>query len=337
MAQKREMKYETVRAAAILFVVLMHLCAHITAEPYGIKWWIKTSLVLFSSTCNGMFFLLSGRFNLAEKNAEYPLSFYKRRVWSVIVPFIIASAVCFVWERTLLGEEGGYLNALIEVFPNTHFWFVYELTGLLFWAPFISRMVNALDLNKKLILTAGVLVCQATFVFLKDIGIYPGYELPLMGWPLFFIVGSFADQISERWKNIITVIGAVCFFVSMLQMRIFPDSSQGLQDMSPKYFFFVLALYYWIQKIMLPKPAEKVVSYMAENSYYVYLFHNTVITLFFSDVVGIYDSLMPKTGPVLFLIISVLACITISLICGTIIDKMIDSIHQLLGSFGENK
>ncbi|MDO5138382.1 MAG: acyltransferase [Oscillospiraceae bacterium] len=278
MAQKREMKYEIVRAAAILFVVLMHLCAHITAEPYSIKWWIKTSLLLISSTCNGMFFLISGRFNLTEKNAEDPLSFYKRRVWSVVVPFIIASAVCFALERALMGAEGGYLNALIEVFPSTHYWFVYELAGLLFWTPLFAGMLRDLDLKKKLILTAAVLVCQAVFVFLKDIGRDPGYELPLMGWPLFYIAGSFADHIPDRWKKIITVIGAACLFVSILQMRIFPDSSQGLQDMSPKYFFLVLAMYYGIQRIVLPEPAEKAVSFIAKYSYYVYLFHNTAIT-----------------------------------------------------------
>ena len=337
MVKKREIKYETVRTTAILFVVLLHLFAHIETGIYDFEWWAKTAAALIFSTCNGLFFLISGKFNLVEKNAEEPVSFYRRRMWSVIVPFVISSAICFAVEQALLGGNGNYLNALAEVFPNTHYWFVYELAGLLFWTPFIARMVNALDLNKKLILTAGVIVCQAAFVFLKDIGTYPGYELPLMGWPLFFIVGSFADQLSGRWKKAITWIGVACFFVSMFQMRVFPESSQGLQDLSPKYFFFVMALYYGIQKIALPEPAEKVISYIAGNSYYVYLFHNTVITLFFSDVVGIYDYLMPKTGTVLFLIITVVVCFTISIICGTIIEKMIGIVHKLLKSYGGNE
>ena len=146
----RIIQYDLIRTAAMLSVVVMHLTAHISAEPYGAKWWVKIAALLLVSTCNGLFFLLSGRFSLVSRNIEDPIGFYKKRVISVLLPFIICSFICYEVEKNLLGAGTGYLESLISVFPGTHYWFVYELMGLVFWTPFFAAMMEKLDLRKNL-------------------------------------------------------------------------------------------------------------------------------------------------------------------------------------------
>ena len=319
----RIMQYDLIRTAAMLSVVVMHLTAHINAEPYGAKWWVKTAIMLVVSTCNGLFFLLSGKFSLAEKNAEDPIGFYKKRIISILIPFIMCSFICYEIEKKLLETEVGYLESLISVFPDTHYWFVYELMGLVLWTPFFAVMMERLDLQKKLIMTGIVLAVQGAFVLLKDIGSYPGYEFLLMGWPLFYLVGNFADDIPEKWKSRITVIGAACFVLSLLQMRFLPDTSFGLQDMSPKYFFTVLTVYYMLEKVSVPAFAEGIVLFLARYSYYVYLFHNTLILIFFSEKLNVYNTLIARTGTALYLVITALCSVGVSLISGIILSRVI--------------
>ena len=321
--RNRIIQYDLIRTAAMLSVVVMHLIAHISAEPYGVKWWVKTAILLLVSTCNGLFFLLSGRFSLVNRNIGDPIGFYGKRIISILLPFIICSFICYETEKYLLGTETGYMESLISVFPGTHYWFVYELMGLVFWTPFFAAMMEKLDLRRKLIMTGIVLAFQGVFVFLKDIGIYPGYEFPLMGWPLFYLAGSFADEVPDKWKNRIMITGTVCYVISLLQMRFLPDASLGLQDMSPKYFFIVMAVYYALEKVRVPLWADGIVLFLARYSYYVYLFHNMLIMIFFSEELKVYDALINGTGTVLYLVITAMCSIGISLIFGIVIRKAI--------------
>ncbi len=324
--KKREIRFDFIRVTAMLAVVLFHTLGHVSAEPYGVKWWIKSSLTLLFSASNGLYFLLSGKFNLTEKNSSEPLRFYIRRSVTVILPFLICSWICYLAETYTVGTEGSYVMALIRTYPSTHYWFVYELAGLLFWTPFFARAVKDIRLRDSIGLTLGVLAAQCLFVLLKDLGIYPGYEMPLMGWPLFYFVGGFADRIPEKWQKRVIAAGIVSFFLSLFQIRLLPDASHGLQDLSPKYFLLVLALYYLLQKVPVTGRAEKTVSAMSRNSYYVYLFHNTVITMMFSETLGIYDRLIPQSGTVLYLILTVFLSITISCLMGAIIRRLLDLI-----------
>ena len=322
----RQAEYDFIRVTAMLAVVLFHLLGHISAEPYGTKWWVKSCLLLLFSTSNGLYFLLSGKFNLTEKNSSEPLRFYVRRTVTVILPFLICSGICYLTEKYTLGTDGSYVMALIRTFPSTHYWFVYELTGLFFWTPFFARAVKEIRMRDAVILTLGVLTAQGIFVLLKDLGAYPGYELPLMGWPLFYFAGSFADKVPEKWRRRVIVAGSVSLLLSLFQMRVLPDASHGLQDLSPRYFLMVLALYYLLQKIPVTGWRGKAVLAISRNSYYVYLFHNTVITMMFSEVLGFYDLMMPRTGTALYLLLTVFLSITVSCLMGAIIRRLLDLI-----------
>ncbi|MBQ8996045.1 MAG: acyltransferase [Oscillospiraceae bacterium] len=321
--KSRQVKYDLIRAVAMVFVVLLHLLGHIQAETGTVKWWGKEAAMLLTSSCNGLFFLISGRFNLNRKSTNDIGRFYRKRAVTILIPFFISSLICFVVEDRANGANRNYLRSLITEFPGTQYWFVYFLAGLLFWAPFFASMMAELPLRKKLILTAGVLAFQTVFVALKDMGIYPGYELPLTGWALFFLVGSFADSIPDIWKKRVILLGALSYCLSVLQSGFLPQASSGLQDLSPRYFLTVLALYYGLQRVRIAPKAEKAVTWFAGYSYYVYLFHNMVLFLFFSEKVGIYDGLITKTGTILFLILAVATCFAVSVLIGTVIEKLV--------------
>ena len=328
VGKRRQVQYDFIRAMAMMAVVLFHLLGHVSAEPFRIKWWIKTALSLMLSTSNGLFFLLSGKFNLIEKNASDPVRFYKKRTISVIVPFLICSGLCHLAETYALGANGSYIHALIQTFPSTHYWFVYELIGILFWTPLFARAIKDIDAHSALALTAGALIIQACFVFCKNLGIYPGYEMPLMGWPLFYFVGSYADRLREKWRKCVIFAGGVALFTSLGQLRLFPEASQGLYDLSPRYFLMVMAAYYTLQMIPVSGWREKVVMLLSRNSYYVYLIHNTIIAFLFAESLGIYDRLMPQIGTALYLVMTFVLCLLISITIGSVIRKVIGYIFK---------
>jgi len=328
VGKRRQVQYDFIRAMAMIAVVLFHLLGHISAEPFCMKWWIKTGLSLMLSTSNGLFFLLSGKFNLTEKNASDPVRFYKKRTIAVIIPFVICSGLCHMAETYALGADGSYIHALIQTYPSTHYWFVYELIGLLFWTPLFARATKDIDAHNASILTAGALIIQACFVFCKNLGIYPGYEMPLMGWPLFYFVGSYADRLTEKWRKCVIFAGGVALFTSLGQLRLSPEASQGLYDLSPRYFLMVMAAYYTLQMIPVSGWREKVVMLLSRNSYYVYLIHNTIIAFLFAESLGIYDRLMPQLGTALYLVMTFVLCLLISIAIGSVMRKVIGYIFK---------
>lgn len=328
VVKRRQVQYDFIRAMAMIAVVLFHLFGHISAEPFCMKWWIKTGLSLMLSTSNGLFFLLSGKFNLTEKNASDPVRFYKKRTIAVIIPFVICSGLCHLAETYAFGANESYIHALIQTFPSTHYWFVYELIGLLFWTPLFARAIKDIDAHSALALTAGALTIQACFVFCKNLGIYPGYEMPLMGWPLFYFVGSYADRLTKKWRKRVILAGGAALVTSLGQLRIFPDASHGLYDLSPRYFLMVMAAYYILQMIPVSGWTGKMVMLLSRNSYYVYLIHNTIIAFLFAEALGIYDRLMPKMGTVPYLVMTFVLCLMISIAIGSVIRRAIDYIFK---------
>lgn len=75
---KRDIKYETVRVVAMLFVITIH-----QLDPLRLKLQNPITYNIFSlilMTCNGMFFMLSGKFALQfnyEKEGCYK-KYYKK-------------------------------------------------------------------------------------------------------------------------------------------------------------------------------------------------------------------------------------------------------------------
>ena len=183
-------------------------------------------------------------------------------------------------------------------------------------------------MHNALILTAGALTIQACFVFYKDLGIYPGYEMPLIGWPLFYFVGSYADRLTEIWRKRVIFAGGAALVTSLGQLWFFPDASHGLYDLSPRYFLMVMATYYLLQMIPISGWREKVIMLLSRNSYYVYLIHNTIIALLFAESLGIYDLLMPQIGTVPYLVITFVLCMLISIAIGTVIRKVLGYVFK---------
>ena len=93
--KRREISYDVIRCVAMLFVIAVHA----NPKPYQSgSLWQELFLAVFFS-CNGLFFMLSGRFALAKKldGVRGILTFYRRKLFSVFIPLVFFGAIyCLV-------------------------------------------------------------------------------------------------------------------------------------------------------------------------------------------------------------------------------------------------
>ena len=89
MGKKRLIQYDVIRVMAMLFVI----CVHVKLKPFASHRYISSGLYAVFFTCNGLFFMLSGKFNLSKKfdDVSKMKQFYIKNFKKIVIPFIVAT------------------------------------------------------------------------------------------------------------------------------------------------------------------------------------------------------------------------------------------------------
>ena len=156
----RETAYDFLRMAAMLAVIIHHVQCYMNIDMnYTLKFAITDILM----TCNGIFFMISGRFLLNHK-IENILIFYRDRFVKVILPVLISTAIYYGAETAMNTDVAFSLkNLIIALLQNDgpgYFWFVYTLGGIYLATPFLKKMLDACS-ERMLI----ILVLQTLLIF----------------------------------------------------------------------------------------------------------------------------------------------------------------------------
>lgn len=306
MTKERDVRYDVIRVVSMLFVIAVH----VNPKPFNSFPWFRDVFDDIIYTCNGMFFMLSGYFNMRNEcrsREDYSL-YYKKKAVSILLPYVVMTFLLYGYEYYQSGrafELRAYIEETINQFTalnsEQHLWFMYSLIGLVMSAPFFSRMFHAMsDWEIKLLFAISIGWNTVSIYLANDLGwnFYYGKWI-MASWTLYFFLGYFQDRIIQKSdKKFWYLMGVIGFVVTVLWQYILPVENHSGRDFAPAYLFFVIGFYTMLlNEIKIPwKPVKTAVSFLARHSFTVYLIHYLILELIGSRF---YEGHSPKTGFVL--------------------------------------
>src|ERR1035437_9251813 len=149
---------DTLRALAILGVIIIHISSPLVNMTYGKNmpfWWIGNVVDSAVRFAVPLFLMLSGATLLGK---EYKLSeFYKKRFLRVLVPFLFWIMVYWVYRWIILSSKtqphdfNSILKWATGLFlkegVSKHFWYIYMIVFIYLFVPFMGKGLRKLDLN----------------------------------------------------------------------------------------------------------------------------------------------------------------------------------------------
>lgn len=198
---RRDVNYDLMRVVCMIFVIMIH-----TGRSFIENTFFATifSTILFS--CNSIFYMLSGRFNLNKTflGKESYKRYYWKKIVSIVWPYVFLTCVLNLWDMyhnaswnsILLFLKISYAKLMHEN-SSIHLWFMYPLIGMLISTPFLACMLQKLsDWELNLLLVVSLMWNVVSIYLTVDVNIgfsYSGFMLS--GWMLHFFAGYYCCRI----------------------------------------------------------------------------------------------------------------------------------------------
>lgn len=286
---KRNTQADLVRVVAMFFVVCIH--NHIAFSDDRVVEIIKNTILY---TCNGMFYMLSGRFNLrftvGENEKKSYVDYYFKKFVNIIIPYVLYTIIYYLYsirntytEMNIKGNIWGYVEAFVQKNISLYFWFMFPLIGMLVSAPFLARLVQKLsDYELKLFLLVGIIWEFVTVIVIQDCfklqNYYSGWILG--SWVFYFVLGYGCDRlIKKENQKFFVVLGMICGVLTILQGVFLPDRAHNLNDLSPIYTFVTIGMYIFLDRycVIRNEKIGRVISVLSKYSFSIYLIHIPIL------------------------------------------------------------
>ncbi len=302
------------RGFAILGVIMIHTTGWFTTV--GSLTYV-TGAMLFVDTLSGyavpLFLFISGFVLFHNYSSKFKLlEFYKKRVLSIIPPYIIFSILYMAYEYTIGGVTNFSLKSIVSnlIFAKSsyHFWYIIIIIQFYVLYPVIAKLyVYCKQKNKVDSLLALSLIIQVCwnyffqhgfplldqnnlfvsivskmgFVFLSHIfyfmiGIYIADNIPL--------IQNFLSKI--RTKLLIVICIFLAISVSSIYIDIYYHHATGLRSsiyylINPILFCFAFVLFYKISSVLMIKKniISLVICNLGRYSFGIYLVHLIFVNL----------------------------------------------------------
>ena len=279
--KQRLVNYDLIRVLACIFVIMIH----IETKPFSFPVRVAYTTVFFLS--NGIFYMLSGRFNLEQtfdQVGDY-LNYYRKKCISILFPFILVSFLLSIFNY--YHTEGSIALKSVCIFAFREFfalnsdkalWFMYPLIGFIVSAPFLSKMFHAMSDRECMFMVAVAMIWNCVKVYLTtDFGVefkFSGWLLET--WILYFTAGYLVSRlINEKNRKAVYLLGFAGYIITVI-LRLVPSEQLAyLCDYSPAFFLFCIAAYdLAVRKFTIRNPyACRLISWIAQHTFLIYLLH----------------------------------------------------------------
>lgn len=337
MSQKseRNISSDFVRVVATLFVI----CVHTLFLGFPEK--VSNAFRVSYLTCNGLFFMLSGKYTLKFSGstlADYG-KYYKKKFINIVLPFLVFAILYTIYYHYTTGPIEmlkSFIRGLFDASIAPHLWFMYTLIALLISAPFISKIISHSNKTElKLIIVISLLFEGTRTLLAMDLFNtqfeYNGWFLN--SWLIYFFLGYAIDELftTKKSRSILALVGVLCVVITYVQLCLLPTHSYNLCDRSPIYIIAVSGVYVILSSIgntIKSKKLISIISFLSKHSFTVYLSHWVVI--------GNIEMHFPfHFGPIINREIKLFSGIIISIILAVITDWII--INPLKKLFSRNR
>ena len=332
--KSRNLNYDWMRVIAMLMVIMVH----VQIKPFASVAWFSKGLHTLLMTCNGLFFMLSGRLNLTkrfETKADI-LRFYRKRFETIVIPFVIGTALLTLWKLVRAGEPFTFLY-YIKIFYRDlmgdnaviHLWFIFELIGLLMATPFLARMLQGLDDSMLRLLLGISLGWNTVMVYLcSNLGVSFGYiNWIFTRWSIHYFVGYACSRLIHReQEGKLFIIALISFVLNVASMTLWPDKVTFSTDLAPLFILWCMGAFVFLERRIALKPGlvSRIVTWLSKYSYLIYIFHFAALF----DVVAVYIPAALHT-PVTFAVYT-LSTLALSLVVSIAVQWILIKPCQIL-------
>lgn len=332
----RLINFDLMRVLMCIFVIMIH----ITEKPFSFP--VRAAYTSVFFLCNSIFYMLSGRFNLEHTfdSTGDCLNFYRKKFVSIYFPYILISfmlsAVNLYSHTGSITPKGVCVFAFKEFFDTNSekaLWFMYPLMGLLISTPFLSKMFHAMSDRECRLMAAIAVIWNVVRVYLtSDIGVtfnISGWLLD--NWCLYFVAGYLSDRlVNEKNRKSVYLLGAAGFIVTVALRVLSEDHLPYCLDYSPAFLFFSVAAYDFMSRTFkVTNPVTvKVVSFIAQHTFLVYLLHMPVLRHVVPRFVTLDTTTVP--GYLLQLAFAFICSLAGAIVLRTLIIKPLQSLLRKL-------
>lgn len=283
MEKKVLVNYNLLRILAIFFVISTHMMAGVwiaDAESQPMAWHVREIIRNLTLTCNGLFFMLSGRFILERFDGNIP-GFYWKRFVKIGIPAFFAGFLYYVMTVGFAPSSvyfKDFIKAFLQARTMGYLWFVLALAGFYLAVPFLYRMFQ--NMGKKELWW--LLAC--TFLYFMVQNLYQLFHLeqmltsyPFYSWVFYCVLGYILDRLdlSPRQVYGFLAAGVLGFGISAFEEICRTGQNPALSNYAPSMILMCMAVYLLVTRFSDPitRRLEKPINFVSRYIFFVYLFH----------------------------------------------------------------
>lgn len=289
----RQINYDILRIASAVSVVFIHVNAYYFKVRYingvydsiTVIEQIINFISRFSVPC---FVMLSGAFSLNNSKNE-DISYYYRKIFKKIVfPYTMVLTVWFVLyaiKYIIFNKDYlGYIEFFIKLSPG-NLWFMPMIICLYLLTPYLQKMINCFN-NKEYFIVVIVFMVWAVISQMTTDSEFPYNISVVMSYLSYYLLGGYLKKYDDRkrlktsWVIIILIITVIIGCSS----RIYFGNAYPYYLVIPPFtnFFdpfivlYSICIFYLCGFFTWKCNSETLMSNIANNAFYIYMFHTPV-------------------------------------------------------------
>ena len=320
---KRLYAYDVVRVVAMIFVVAVHSLSVVDASTNTGFLFFATGQAMFF-TANALFFMMSGKFNVRECKTDQDLKrYYVKKIRNIMLPILILFFIRTLYDMfpnygSILHFGKEYVKNSLGIYAEIEYWFVFTLVGFLLVAPFLApSFLNMSKFAQKIFLAIG-LVYNLFVLFSSNFDFPFSWGYLFSGFAFAFFIGTFIDKLFTTKKQVMLMLIVALVSLAITVWFAWNGKIKGVHDISPFYTLIAIGIYLLILYLFNNSKPSKIISFMAEHSFSVYLVHMMVL-------MPVTRMLPPDTGlsTIATYFGVVVVVFLLSLLLAVVIDKFI--------------
>ena len=307
--QKRNVNIDLLRTICSICIVIMHIIDFyiLSYHSVGMQFWtfinVFESIIRFAVP---IFFMISGAL-LIKNFEERPLTFYKKRFTSIVIPYVTIS-IFYSLGNQILKTKTISLSIvsknILRFDAHYHLWFFGPLITLYLFLPIIRKLIKFLEVsNKQFILNAYLIVwfvCSITLPFIINVTNLTSikYISDIWGYLGYFILGyvlnNYCKEYLKSRYNTFKFFYILAVIATIIGNYIYLNKETGIYN---NYFINPMSLNIFVESISLfiyftnksfnfNSKSSNAIRKIGMSSLYIYLFH-PIFILFIKDILKI--------------------------------------------------
>lgn len=326
--KQRIFDYDFMRFIAICFVLAIHASCLTYIATTPVQWAYTYTMRNILFTCNGLFFLLAGKFALTRQADEHISTFYMKKVAGLLIPFVILAFLRTLFNmfpdyETPVHVAKVFVVGLLAELNHSEYWFMFTLIPLIFAAPFLAPAFKQLERDKMNWLFALVILWLAIHFVASNAKlsfewtwIFPGHYVSYF---FLFCIGPSVERYFEnkRARRVLYLCGLAALIACVICN--YTAHTEQLNDNSPMFIALVLCMFFLLKNVsrffvVIRKPIEFVAPYVI----YIYLIHMPIEY----ELLRAFPQLEQPNSFFIFIPFTLITLIG-SFVLGIVIDKLL--------------